>query len=79
MAGRRSDPRWAWSAGSCLAPWDEASGVPQGGVYARIGDVLAVIKATALRAAAARRIRAGRAALGADPARHGGQGAGTAA
>jgi hypothetical protein len=36
---------WDGSAGSCLAPWDEASGVPQGGVYARVGDVLAVIEA----------------------------------
>ena len=33
------------AADSCLAPWDEASGVPQGGVYARVGYFLAVIEA----------------------------------
>jgi hypothetical protein len=26
-------------------PWDGASGIPQGGIYARVGDILAVIQA----------------------------------
>ena len=51
MARGRSDPRWAWLTGGCMARRDEASGVPQGGVCARVGDVLAVIKAARERAA----------------------------
>ena len=46
MAAQRAQERsLAWPAGSRLAPQDDASGVPQGGVYARAGDVVAVIVA----------------------------------
>ena len=51
------DPRGG--PGSCLAAQDDASGGPQGGVYARVGDVVAVINAVPLRGTASGAPRAG--------------------
>jgi hypothetical protein len=48
MDSGQSGARPAWSGGHlepCGIPWDEASGVPQRGVYPGVGGVLAVVKA----------------------------------
>jgi hypothetical protein len=47
MDSGRSGARLAWSAGISFGrvPWDGPSGIPQGGIYARVGDVLAVVEA----------------------------------